>query len=305
MNTRSLSFLGLILCVLSVLSASGPSEAQAKDNDIVLSRLATFNQRACGLNGDNLCGDVSKNQAAFNKLAVDLGEVFAPRLANPAETLGEAGFAIGAMTSLSFIPNDEQYWKDVVEDRDPSSSLFTGHLQVRKGLPFSFEVAGNMGYLFNSEMFTVGADLKWALHEGFFYMPAVAVRGSVNTVLGSEYLNLTTAGWDVSLSKDFGINGVLSLAPFIGYQNLYIIGSSRLINAFPQDPRPPQTITWEQGGQEQSDTFSPEFVFEQHTESINRFFLGARLNVWILSFVLEGVLGNNVNQVTFSGGLDF
>ena len=249
MNTQSPHPLGLMLCALGVLTSSVPYEAYAKDNDVVLSRLATFDQRACGLDGDNLCGSVTKDQAAFNRLAVDLGEVFAPRLANPAETLGEAGFAVGVMTSLSFIPSDEQYWREVVEDRDPSSSLFTGHLQVRKGLPFSFEVAGNMGYLFNSEMFTVGADLKWALHEGFFYMPAVAVRGSVNTVLGAEYLNLaSTAGWDVSVSKDFGIGGVVSLAPFRGlpepichrllehHQRLTLRTRAR-----------PQTITWEHG----------------------------------------------------------
>lgn len=291
--TKSASALLTVACALLV---SAP--AQARDNDLVLSRLSSFEPSPCANAPQNICGVVNADQDSFNLLVTDLGEVFAPRLANPAETLGEAGFAFGAMASLSFIPADADHWQTAVEDGNPESTLLTGHVQVRKGLPFSFEVAGNMSYLGNSEMFAMGADLKWALHEGFFYMPDVAVRGSVNTILGSEYLNLITAGWDVSLSKDFGIAGTLSIAPFAGYQNLYVIGSSRLINAYPQDPRPPQTS-------EDGDVFAPEFVFEQYTTSVNRFFLGARLNVWVLSFTLEGMLGNNVNQLTFSGGVDF
>lgn len=298
--TRALAMGSLLTLIGATL---GAGQALAADNDVVLSRFATFDPKEFDTAAKpcvEACGVVKPDVASFNGLVTDLGEVFAPRFANPAETLGEAGFAVGLMTSFSFIPNDQSYWQTAVEDRAPEGSLFTGHLQVRKGLPFSFEVAGNMGYLFNSEMFTVGADLKWSLNEGFYYLPDVAVRGSVNTLLGGEELNLITAGGDVSISKDFGLGGVMSIAPYMGYQNLYIIGSSRLINAYPQDPRPPQ---YDPDNPNQQ--FSPEFVFEQYTTNVNRFFLGARLNVWILSFVLEGVLGNNVNQFTFSGGVDF
>lgn len=294
-----------VLGVMAFLALSlGSSTAMARDNDLVLSRLATFNASPCGTDNQSLCGVAQPDQESFNALTADLGQVFAPRLANPAETLGEAGFAIAVMGSVSTIDADAEYWNEAIRDGDPPGSFFTGHVQVRKGLPFSFELAGNMAYLGNSEMFAVGSDLKWSLHEGFFFMPDVAVRGSVNTVLGAEYLNLVNVGWDVSVSKDFGLAGMLSIAPFAGYQNLYTISSSRLINAYPQDPRPPQTL---EGG----DVFAPEFVFEQHTASNNRFFLGARLHVWVLSFVLEGVVGGKgatgkrVNQFTFSGGLDF
>lgn len=297
---RKQTLTGLSICLLII---SWVAPAWAGDNDVVLSRFATFDPKEFESPNKpcpQACGVVKPNRQLFEGLVTDLGEVFAPRFANPAETLGEAGFAVGLMTSWSFIPNNEEHWQVGVEDRDPSSTLFTGHLQLRKGLPFSFEIAGNMSYLFDSEMFTVGADLKWSLNEGLYYFPDVAVRGTVNTVLGAEELNLITAGWDVSISKDFGISGVMSIAPYIGYQNLYIIGSSRLINAYPQDPRPPQFDPDDPDRQ-----FSPEFVFEQYQTDIHRVFLGARLNVWILSFVLEGILGNNVNQLTFSGGVDF
>lgn len=295
----------LIVCLL--LACLMPTSAHAGENDLVLTRFATFDpkqfdtaQFPCAL----ACGQVQPDQASFNRLVHDLGEVFAPRLVSPAETLGEAGFAFIFLTSFSFIPADQDYWKTVVEDNNPESTMVTGHVQMRKGLPFSFELAGNMSYLFGSEMFTMGADVKWSLNEGFYYMPDVAVRGSVNTLLGSDELNLVTAGWDVSISKSFGISGVMSLAPYVGYQQLFIIGTSRLINAYPQDPRPPQSSDGEDPA-DQSGIFSPEFVFESYNGKADRFFLGARLNVWIMSFVLEGVLGNKVNQFTVSTGVDF
>lgn len=291
-----------IAAMLAALVAV-PSTATALENDLVLSRFADFNPREFGDSCVNACGIVKPNRELFEGLVRDFGQVMAPRLASPAETLGEAGFAVAAMASMSFVDANEEWWKQGVEDRAPSDSLLTGHLQVRKGLPFSFEVAGNLGYLFASEMFTLGADMKWAINEGFYYFPDLAFRGSVNTLMGSSDLNLVTAGGDLSASKSFGIAGVMQLTPYVGYQLLYIIGSSRLLNAYPQDPRPPQFDTDTPSGPG-SDTFSPEFVFQQYTTDVNRFFFGARANVWILNFVLEGVIAD-VNQATFSGGVDF
>lgn len=311
MNARNSTLVGLFMALATL---AVPQYASAGDNDLVLSRFAepfggTVESGNYGRQFDNCtsaCGIVEPNEQQFQSLVTDLGQVFAPRLANPAETLGEAGFAVNMMTSLSFIPNDEEYWQRAVEDGSPSSSLFTGHLQVRKGLPFSFEVAGNMGYMFASEMFTLGADLKWALNEGFYYFPDVAFRGSVNTLMGSSDLNLVTAGGDMSISKAFGLGGVAALTPYVGYQMLFIIGSSRLLNAFPQDPRSPQIDDSAEcrNDPSQCTTFNPEFVFSQYDTSVNRFFFGARFNVWILNFVLEGVIGE-INQATFAGGVDF
>lgn len=292
-----------LVCVAFLAAMAFPaSYAEAAENDLVLSRFSTFDPQQFG-DCPNACGIVQPNRQHFENLVGDLGQVFGPKVANPAETLGQAGFTVNAMTALSFIPNDEEYWQLAVEDRRPNSSLFTGHLQVRKGLPFSFEVAGNMGYLFASSMFTLGADVKWALNEGYYYFPDIAIRGGVNTLMGSRDLNLVTAGGDLSISKRFGFSGVMALTPFAGYQMLWTIGSSRLLNAYPQDPRPPQFDSDNPSGPN-SATFSPEFVFEQYTATANRFFVGARFNVWILNFVAEGMFGD-ILQVTFAGGVDF
>lgn len=286
-----------LMCLMAVLAFAAP--ALAGDNDLVLSRFGTFN--ASQYEGCvNACGVVEQNDELFRDLVTDLGQVLAPRFASPSETLGQAGFAVYMMTSLSSIPNNSEHWRTAVENRRPTSNLFTSHLQVRKGLPFSFEVAGNMAYLFASEMFTLGGDVKWALNEGFYYFPDVAVRGTVNTLMGADDLNLVTAGWDVSMSKAFALAGTVSLTPYVGYQQLYIVASSRLLNAYPQDPRPPQSDP-----SNAQRVFSPEFVFPQQNIQVNRFVAGGRLNVWILSFLVEAVVSETVNQYTFAGGVDF
>lgn len=290
--------LNVMVCLVAVLAAT---PASALDNDLVLSRFATFDPQEFG-NCPNACGIVQPNRVLFENMVGDMGLLMAPRIAAPAETLGEAGFAVNVITSLNFIPTEEEHWQVGLEDQDPGT-MFTTFLQVRKGLPFSFELAGNFGYLYNSEMFALGADLKWALNEGFYYFPDLAVRGSVNTVMGSPDLNLINAGGDMSMSKAFGISGVMTLTPYLGYQMLFTIGSSRLLNAYPQDPRPPQFDLDNPSGMGSS-TFSPEFVFEQHNTQANRFFVGARLNVWILNFVLEGVFAD-VSQASLAVGVDF
>lgn len=297
MLRKLLVFVGTTIAVLSTAQS-----ATALDNDLVLSRFADFDPQQFG-DCVNACGIVEPNEALFNALVEDLGQVIAPRLVSPAETLGEAGFAFNMMTSFSIVDAEAEHWQTGVQDRDPESTWATGHLQIRKGLPFSLEVAGNMAYIFSSEMFTLGADLKWAINEGFYYFPDLAFRGTVNTLMGASDLNLYTAGGDMSLSKAFGIAGLVVITPYLGYQMLFIIGSSRLLNAFPQDPRPPQFDRDTPSGTG-STTFSPEFVFGTHNANVNRFFVGTRLNVWILNLVVEGVFAE-IPQFTIAGGVDF
>lgn len=292
----------LLVCALTVATVSSSASAFALDNDLVLSRFGEFDPQEFG-NCTNACGIVQPKPELFEALVHDFGQVIAPRLAAPAETLGEAGFAFNMMTSFSFIDEDADHWTAAVQDRNPDSTWATAHMQIRKGLPFSLEVAGNLSYVFASEMFTLGADVKWAINEGFYYFPDLAFRGTVNTLMGARDLNLYTAGGDMSISKGFGIAGLVVVTPYLGYQILWLIGSSRLLNAFPQDPRPPQYDRETPSGMG-STTFAPEFVFNQYTTSVNRVFVGTRLNVWILNFVVEGVFAS-VPQFTVAGGVDF
>ena len=276
------------------------SIAMAGPNDPRLSGYLEFNRLE--VEDSRVWGHADPDEEAFRQFGRDMGQVFAPRVLAPAETLGQAGFAVQMMTSFSSIPNNEDYWSRGLEGGTPESVLFTSHLQVRKGLPFSLEVAGNLANLASSQMFAMGADLRWALHEGYAYFPDISVRGSANTITGAPELNLVNASWDLSLSKSFGVAGVMAVTPYAGYQQLHTFASSRVLNSQPQDPRPPQTLA--RDGRPNL-VFAPEAVFEQQHEYGNRFFVGSRMKVWFLSFTLEALFASPVNQFTFAGGVDF
>jgi hypothetical protein len=294
-----------------------PQAATAGDNDIILSTFGDFEiSNPNRSQGTNAQGTVDKRTDLFENLVSDMGQVIAPKFGSPATTLGEAGFSLQLIPSLSFIPNDAEHWRramtgnsvprengliqeDNISGNNPPSALFTPTVIVRKGLPYSFEFGGSFSHIAGSNMFTVGSQVQWALNEGFKYFPDVSVRGTVNTLMGSRDLNLMTAGGDVTISKGFDIGGVMSVAPYAGYQRLWAIGWSRLLNARPQDPRSPQS---DQGG---NTSFNPEFVFSTHVDAVNRLFVGADMQVWILDIALEGAFSENVQQVSLSTGLNF
>ncbi|MFB6265091.1 MAG: hypothetical protein ABEL76_15940 [Bradymonadaceae bacterium] len=300
-----------LLAAPSVAAAGG-------NNNLQLSRFAYFKQTPGKCGGKAYpCGTAVRNDKLFRRLVHDFGQVMASPMLSPAETLGQAGFAVNVVPQLTFIPSDEKHWKRAVSQnrRVPASSdkpvekmqgggpapvMFKPNIMVRKGLPFSLEIAGTMSHIAGSDMFTVGSQFKWALNEGFELFPAVAVRGTVDTLVGSKDLEMVTAGWDVSVSKAFALGGVLSLTPYAGYQQLHAIGWSRLLNARPQDPRAPQ-----QYGKNGSRTFNPEFVFPAHHVAINRGFLGLRMHTWIFDFTAEGMIGENVHSLSLGAGLDF
>lgn len=282
--------LGLVLGA-STATASSP-------HDLNLAEFLDFDVQE--VEDDRVWGEARGDEDAFSELTQDLGQITAPRPTAPSDTLGQAGFAVNLMSSVSVVPADEDYWQRAANS--PSSGFFTSHLQVRKGMPMSLELVGNLSHVARSQMFAMGADLRWALHEGYRYFPDIGARASVNTITGAPELNLINASWDVSISNAFGIGGVTELTPYLGYQQLYTVASTRVLNAQPQDPRPPQTLGRDDGPDL---NFAPEYVFDQRTHTANRFFGGVRLNTWIMSFTLEAIVGERIQQFTLAGGVDF
>jgi hypothetical protein len=279
------------LCV-SLLALS--SAALAGDKDLTLRRLAEAAPSDTVPGKFNAVPDLT----AFRGLSKDLGLVFAPKFLAPAETLGEAGFDVGMELSLSTVDANAAHWRAL--DGGSPDNFLTGQLHVRKGLPFSLELGGSLTHLFESEMYALGTEARLALNEGFFYLPDLAVRGTFNTVLGSSDLNLATLGFDVSISKSFGVFGVLNITPYAGYNYLTIIASSRLLDVTPEDPTPP-TLD-ETTGELQ---FQPEFVFSTQTQSINRFFGGVRFLIGVLNLTFEGAFADSVQSYSGRIGFDF
>ncbi len=240
---------------------------------------------------DTCAGDCA--QQHFGNLVRDLGLLTAPAFLAPAETLGLNGFSFGLEGSMASIQHKEDYWQLATEG-DPSSILLIPRLHVRKGLPFSVEVGTQLTYLPESELFLVGAEVKWAINEGFYFIPDLALCFSLNHMLGSKDFSLTNGGWDVSVSKSFGIGGMMSLTPYAGYHMLFVHGDSHVIL------------------KERDDNGTP--VLEEEVlaavrwqdNMFNRFFVGCRLKTHIFQITAEGVFSDqDIHLFNLKLGFDY
>lgn len=267
MSARRL-LIGLTLIAALMFSASPASAAKYDLN------LGRYFSATC---------DINCAQANYDSLMKELGQITAPIFLAPAETLGLNGFTFGIEGSVVPIQHDQEFWTAATEGT-PGSVLFIPHIHIRKGLPFSFEVGTQLSYIPDSELFTVGAEVKWAVNEGFHYIPDLSVRIAINHTVGAKDFELTTGGWDVALSKAFGIAGMLSLTPYAGYNMLFVHSSSHVVIEIDQTVNPPVFENW---------------VFNEVTWNktmFHRFFFGLRLTTFIFQLAVEGVFTMDAND---------
>ena len=196
-----------------------------------------LNNNGALIQGDAVEG-FSPNNGRFRDFVTQLGFVTAPRMVSPAETLGHSGFSLGAIWSGSFVSADQPYWL-VTERATRSGSspdlVQTLQLDIRKGLPMSFELGANLVWIAESQLFAPGLEVRWAFQEGYRYIPDFSVRGAVNHLVGNRDLRLTTVAADFMISKNFGLGGVVNLAPYAGWSLIFIHASSRVIDPTPLD----------------------------------------------------------------------
>ena len=199
------------------------SEAWAGAYDLRLNQLG--NADAGTPVGDN---------SQFRSLSSELGVLMAPKPVDTADSLGLSGFAVSADVSLNTISNTEKYWTDTTRGT-PGKMAPTLQVMGRKGLWPGIEVGAGATHLFNSRMWTISGYGKFALHEGFHHLPipSIALRGMFSRLIGAEDMNMTTASADVSISHVFGLGKTVNLTPYAGYQALFIVARSGVLDVTP------------------------------------------------------------------------
>ena len=247
-----------IACLALVGVVAAPRTAAADTMDPALARLVTSsNCRTQGNGGAVQYNPASKftpcvtDDAAFAQLIAQYGAAIAPTAMHNAHTTGFGGFQLSIEGSFTSIDNTASYWINGTQGpQDPNTKLFStsnpnppGFMQLyqlkfTKGFPFGFELSGAFGYLAQTSIYTIGADVRWSLFEGFrtgvpAYFPELAVGGAVRTITGTDQFQLTVASADGELSKPIPIAGTVVLTPWIGYQYLRIFGDSNLIDLTP------------------------------------------------------------------------
>ncbi len=198
------------------------SEAWAGAYDLRLNQL-----------GNADMGTPQGDNAAFRSLSSELGVLMAPKPVDAADSLGLSGFAVSADISVNTIKTAN--W-DAATRGTPDKAAPTLQIMGRKGLWPGIEVGAGATHLFNSRMWTISGYGKVALHEGFHHLPipSIALRGMFSRLVGAEDMNMTTASADVSISHVFGLGKTVNLTPYIGYQALFIVARSGVLDVTPK-----------------------------------------------------------------------
>lgn len=206
---------------------------------------------SAGMGGGQAYAQCLPDNQLWANLVNELGGAFAPSTSTPAMTLGLAGVYVGYELGVTNLNRLSQYWSrgtegsttsnvgtgtSSVRDRGDAAAVIS-RLHVRKGLPFGFELGTQASYMHSSSIWAIGLDLRWSPFEGFRrgigYIPDLAIRGAVNTLVGQSQLNLTVVDVDVSLSKRFTVGGSVRITPILGAQMLFIFGDSGVIDLTP------------------------------------------------------------------------
>jgi len=270
-----------IVLALALLSTIAAPSARAASNDLDLkslvklgSELPTPDQRAAA------------RDDAFQRMTAELGLALTPSPLQPAETTGQSGFDIGIDYGVHTINGNEPYWVQATEaDRQNlrATLLQTLGVRARKGfilpVPLTSEVELGGAWLVDSNIFTVGANVRLALNEGFIWLPDVAIMSGVNRAVGTDDLDLTTITFGGSISKGFGVFGSFNLCPFFAYERVLV---SAIASAVDPDP----TDTGDVG---QNVVMAPvEALRTNETRTIfnnghDRFTIGGRFNYSLLT----------------------
>ena len=249
---------------------------------------------------------------AFANLVTELGFAMSPNAFRPANTTGIGGFILSIEASYTKINSDAtssdgvQYWHQGTRGpTDASTKSFTGvngspdgilsiyALKARKGLPLGFEVTGVLGYLVDSSLWMLGADVRWSVFEGFRHgaggvLPDLSFGGGVRTVEGTSEFSLTTATIDVSMGKPIHLFSTVTLTPWVGVQRLWIFGDSSVIDSTPNadafalcgyrgpDPKTGQPLCANTlpSGQPNNSDFNNNYIFQKVRTDRNRMNIG-------------------------------
>jgi len=261
MRFRLITLLASVASISSIIAISSRSNADSMDP--ALERLVHNPTNAVlpcantnpsmGLIGAYQPGfkPCSYDDAAFKRIINQYGFAFAPLAMYPARTTGFGGFQVAVQGAFTSIDSDADYWKNgtqgpadpnngrrSVVNNSPDSWLQVYNLNLRKGLPFGFELGVTIGYMAHTSLMAGGADVRWSLLEGFRtgilgVLPDLSLGAAVRTVTGTPEFQLTIASGDGMISKPFPIADSSVLTPYLGYQFIRIFGDSGLIDPTP------------------------------------------------------------------------
>jgi hypothetical protein len=296
-----MSRLALVLTV-AVLTLRAPA-ARGEPLDLDLSRLGAPDQNVWDVievrSGVTLGGTpeqlAAEAKQRFAILSSELALALSGPILAPASTTGHAGFDVALEGAYAPVHGDpvgvapgagfsNQPWTAGVTA--PSSVTTTG-LHVRKAFPFSFEIGGRLTYLNQSSYYAAQGEAKWALNEGFQYVPDFAVRIAYTRLFNQPDWNLGATDVDLMISKRWGVNAVTSFTPYLAARFTYVNASSEPMNFWTPDPAP-TTTTPPPPSAAPAEMTAAVARFPNLNVGYYRTTLGVRMTAGVVSLALEG-----------------
>ena len=286
-------FLCLSALVASLLVSS---EAHAGKYDLDLTPLGQVEDD----------GSITQDNAAFRSLSSEVGVLMAPRVVDPADSLGLSGFAVSADVTINTLSGDADFWRDSARG-SPDNVAPTLQVMGRKGLWPGIEIGAGATHLFDSRMWTISGYGKIALHEGFHHLPipSIALRGMFSRVLGAKDLDMTTISAGASISHVFGVGSTFNITPYAGYDALLVFSRTGILDATPgHDEYTQGSLPCGNGDPDCS--VQSEFVFRQQDVIVrHRPYVGMRFIFSVLRIGLEAMFvppGGSSADVELLGG---
>lgn len=234
---------------------------------------------------NNTTGLPNPDQASFDGMARAYGIALAPIELSPANTIGINTVETELSFNFNIVGSDSGTWVNAINQNTPASQLNVSRFSLRKGLPYSFEMQGQMGYLINSELWTVGAGLKWALNEAVRSFPIdFSISTYANRVVGSTQLDLSMVTYGATLGTQFGLLGMVNIAPFVSYRPVIVFAGSNTLDSTPSAfGAPGSDDAMMAAGQAETDTFA----FARTQETVQRASGGLRFLFGVLRLSSE------------------
>jgi hypothetical protein len=246
-------------------------------------------------------GNLTPNEPAFAGLAQSYGLLLSSPVLAPANTIGINAFEMDMSYSLTNFSGDTSVWGAALTNNSKLSNASSTHFTIRKGLPYSFELEGQLGYLLGSELWTIGGAAKWSYHEAMRAFPIdFTARFSGNRLVGSTQLDLSTLGVDFALGTQFGVKGVMNIAPYVAYSPLWIYAGSNTLDATPGKYDAPEILIRNNA---EGSYAASTFVFPQRVYTANRVSVGMRFLVGLIKLTPEFAWTPQQYNVNVSLGL--
>lgn len=198
---------------------------------LVLAAGMSTSVSAAGLDINSLiAGTKAQYQPKFTALTEDMTSALSYKAVSPAARLGGGlllvGFDVGAEVSLTELANKDSYLSSLPSGVDSISYLPVPKLHAIVGIPFGIDAGLVYATVPGVDMSYMGGELKYSFVSGNIALPAIAVRGTYTQLQGIDEFKLSTYGWEVGVSKGFGVGIVIT--PYASGGQVYGNSSSNI-----------------------------------------------------------------------------